>query len=73
METESTPRFDTLWTVHEVPGPVPWISEERLAEQRRRLPDSSFRGLHMNECTEPEDRLTAFEDLDAAMTRGLVG
>ena len=27
----------------------------------------------MNEWTEPEDRLTAFEDLDAAMTRGLLG
>ena len=59
---------DPLWTVHQVPGPVPWISAERLEEQRRRLPDSSFRRLHMNEWTEPEDRLAAVEDLDAAMT-----
>ena len=59
---------DPMWTVHQVPGPVPWISEERLAEQRRLLPNSSFRRLHMNEWTEPEDRLTAIDDLDAAMT-----
>lgn len=59
---------DDLWTVHEVPGPVPWISKKRLAEQRRRLPESSFRRLHLNEWTEPEDRLTAADDLDAAMT-----
>jgi phage terminase large subunit-like protein len=57
-----------MWTVHEVPGPVPWISKERLEEQRRRLPDSSFRRLHMNAWTEPEDRLTSIDDLDAAMT-----
>jgi phage terminase large subunit-like protein len=59
---------DPLWTVHAVPGPVAWVSEERLEEQRRRLPDSSYRRLHLNEWTEPEDRLTAVEDLDAAMS-----
>jgi phage terminase large subunit-like protein len=59
---------DSMWTVHEVPGPVPWISEEHLEEQRRRLPESSFRRLHLNEWTEPEDRLTAVGDLDAAMS-----
>jgi phage terminase large subunit-like protein len=59
---------DPLWWTHEVPGPVPWIDGERLEEQRRRLPDSSFRRLHLNEWMEPEDRLTAADDLDAAMT-----
>ncbi len=59
---------DPLWTVREVPGPIPWVSEERLEEQRRRLPDSSYRRLHLNEWTEPEDRLTAVGDLEAAMT-----
>ncbi len=61
-------KSDPLWWVHEVPGPVPWISEERLAEQRRRLPESSFQRLHMNQWTEPEDRLVTVNDLDAAMT-----
>jgi len=60
--------IDPLWTVHEVPGPVEWVAEERLEEQRRRLPDSSFRRLHLNQWTAPEDRLTSVEDLDAAMT-----
>jgi phage terminase large subunit-like protein len=65
---------DPLWTVREVPGPVPWVAADRLEEQRRRLPNSSYLRLHMNQWAQPEDRLTAINDLDAAMTlEGPVG
>jgi phage terminase large subunit-like protein len=56
---------DRLWRVHEVRGPAPWLDAERLAEQRRRLPESSFARLFENVWTAPEDRLTAADDLAA--------
>jgi len=34
-------RNDPLWRVHEVPGPIPWVSHVRLEEQRRALPEST--------------------------------
>ncbi len=60
-------KADPLWRVHEVPGPPPWMSPERLEEQRRRLPASSFRRLFHNEWTASEDRLTNLEDLRACV------
>src|SRR5437867_192875 len=36
-----------------------------VAEQRRRLPESSFARLFLNEWTSPEDRLTTVDDLAA--------
>ena len=57
---------DKLWRVHEVEGAAPWTDPDRLDEQRRRLPESSFRRLFLNEWTAPEDRLVAPDDLDAA-------
>lgn len=59
---------DELWRVHEVPGPAPWMSESRLAEQRRRLPDSTYRRLFMNEWTEGEDSLALEDDFAACVT-----
>jgi hypothetical protein len=56
---------DPLWRVHEVRGPAPWMDTERLAEQQRRLPESSYRRLFMNEWTAAEDRLTTVDDLAA--------
>jgi phage terminase large subunit-like protein len=56
---------DPLWRVHEVAGPAPWLDEARLAEQRRRLPESSYRRLFLNQWTAPEDRLTTVDDLAA--------
>ena len=35
---------DPLWRVSETHGPPPWMPEHLVEEQRRRLPDSSFRG-----------------------------
>jgi hypothetical protein len=59
---------DPLWRVHEVRGPAPWLDAERLAEQRRRLLDSTFRRLFWNEWTSAEDRLASDEDLRACVT-----
>jgi phage terminase large subunit-like protein len=56
-------RVDPLWRVREVPGPAPWLERERVDEQRRRLPPSSFARLFLNEWTAPEDRLTSAESL----------
>ena len=59
---------DPLWRVSEVHGPPPWMSGELVEEQRRRLPDSSFRRLFLNEWVSGEDRLVAEEDLAACVT-----
>lgn len=58
---------DPLWRVHETHGPAPWLDPAKLDEQRRRLPDSLFRRLFMNEWTSGEDRLVAAEDLAACV------
>ncbi len=60
-------KADSLWRVHEVPGPAPWLDRARLEEQRRRLPESSYRRLFENEWTAPEDRLTTADDLAACV------
>jgi hypothetical protein len=54
---------DPLWRVAEVPGPPPWIDRARLAEQRRRLTESSYRRLFLNQWVAAEDRLVSDEDL----------
>jgi phage terminase large subunit-like protein len=61
---------DPLWRVHEVPGPVPWVSPARLEEQRRALTDAAFRRLHLNEWAEAEDRLASLRDLEACVRPG---
>ena len=58
---------DALWRVHEVAGPPPWADPERLAEQRRRLPESSYQRLFLNLWASAEDRLTSIEDLRACV------
>lgn len=61
-------RSDPLWRVNEVVGPPPWTPLERLEEQRRQLPESSFRQRFLNEWVEAEDRLTSRDDLAACVT-----
>jgi hypothetical protein len=63
-------KADRLWRVHEVQGPAPWLDRERVEEQRRRLPESSFRRLFLNEWTAAEDRLAFPEDIAACVTLG---
>ena len=59
---------DRLWRVQEVPGPVPWLDPARVEEQRRRLPESSFRRLFLNQWVAGEDRVASVEDLRACVT-----
>jgi hypothetical protein len=59
---------DPLWRVHEVEGPPPWMDEKRLAGEKRRLPESSYRRLFLNEWVASEDRLADEEDLLACLT-----
>jgi len=61
-------RSQPRWRVHEVPGPVPWISEEALAEQKAILSESQYARLHLNRWTAAEDRLVDPEDLAACIT-----
>ena len=61
-------RKSKAWTVQEVPGPLPWASEDFLAEQRLILPDSVYRRLHLNQWCTPEDRLTSLDDIKACIT-----
>ena len=61
-------KADPLWRVHEVAGPPPWADPARLAEQRRRLPESMYRRLFENEWSAAEDRLVAPDDLAACVT-----
>jgi phage terminase large subunit-like protein len=58
---------DPLWRVAETHGPPPWMPEELVDEQRRRLPESSFQRLFENVWTSGEDRLVAEEDLAACV------
>ena len=64
----SDARTSKAWRLHEVPGPLPWVSEEALAEQRALLTDSQYARLHLNQWTASEDRLVTVENLAAAVT-----
>jgi phage terminase large subunit-like protein len=60
-------RVSPAWRLHEVPGPVPWVSESALLEQRELLTDSQYARLHLNRWTASEDRLVTIENLAAAV------
>jgi len=53
------------WRLAETPGPLPWVREEALEEQRRLLLPSQYARLHLNVWSSPEDRLTTRDDLVA--------
>jgi phage terminase large subunit-like protein len=61
-------RVSDAWRLHEVPGPVPWVSESALLEQRALLTDSQYARLHLNKWTASEDRLVSIDGLQAAVT-----
>lgn len=54
------------WHLDDIPGPVPWIGEEALDEQRAILSEAGFRRLHQNEWVEGDDQLISAADLEAA-------
>jgi phage terminase large subunit-like protein len=60
-------RVSDAWRLHEVPGPVPWVSASALEEQRALLTDSQYARLHLNQWTASEDRLVTVEGLTAAV------
>jgi hypothetical protein len=49
-------------------GPAPWLDLARVEEQRRRLPESAYRRLFLNEWVAADDRLAAPDDLAACVT-----
>jgi hypothetical protein len=59
---------DDLWRVREIPGPPPWMDRKRIAGEKRRLPESSFRRLFENQWVAGEDRLADADDLAACVT-----
>jgi phage terminase large subunit-like protein len=59
---------DELWRVNEVVGPAPWLDPVKVAEQRRRLPESVYQRLFENRWVSGEDRLVSAEDLRACVT-----
>lgn len=56
-----------LCRVSDLRGPPPWMPENLVEAERRRLPESSFRRWFHNEWVEPEDALTTPTDLQAAL------
>jgi phage terminase large subunit-like protein len=59
-------RASPMWRVSETPGPLPWLAEDALEEQRRLLTDAQYARLHLNLWTAAEDRLVSPEHLAAA-------
>lgn len=59
---------DPLWRVHELPGPPHWIDAKRLLGEKRRLPESSYQRLFLNQWASGEDRLADEDDLAACVT-----
>ena len=63
-------RSSLLWRVSERHGPAPWMSAERLEEQRQRLPDSVFRQLFLGEWTSAEGAFLSESAVDDAFVLG---
>lgn len=69
FELLESARSSAAWRVSETPGPLPWVDADDLADQRRLLPESVFKRLHLNEWTSGEDRLASWEDIRACVRR----
>jgi phage terminase large subunit-like protein len=63
-----TAKRSKRWSVQEVLGPLSWVSEDFLEEQRSMHPESVYRRLHLNEWAAGEDRLTNLDDVRACVT-----
>jgi hypothetical protein len=68
FEVRERARTSRQWRLHEIPGPLPWVSPEALEEQKALLTDSQYQRLHLNQWTASEDRLVTVENLEAAVT-----
>jgi len=60
-------RSSAEWQVLETPGPLPYMSEAALAEQRSLLTASTYSRLHENTWRASEDRLTTPEQVRACV------
>lgn len=60
-------RSSDQWRVVEVPGPLPWVRERDLEEQRFQLLPSQFEQRHLNRWVGSEDRLSTVEDVRACV------
>jgi hypothetical protein len=56
-------KTSSQWQTFETAGPLPWVSDEVLAEQRSLLTASMFARLHENRWVAGEDRLTSPEQV----------
>ncbi len=56
-------RTSSQWQVFEVAGPLPWLTDAVLAEQRALLTPSMYARLHENRWVAGEDRLTTPEQV----------
>lgn len=63
-------RVDESWRLHEVSGPPPWSDPAALAEQRRALPESSYRRLYQGEWIQTDDGLGSFAEFQALSHEG---
>jgi phage terminase large subunit-like protein len=61
-------RQSKRWRVNEIPGPLEWISEDDLEEQRHQLREAAFNRRHLNIWTHAEDRLVDPAALRDAVT-----
>ena len=61
-------RSSPLWRVSEREGPPPWMAEDRLAEQRSRLPAAVFEQLFLNTWTAADGAFLDPAVIDAAFT-----
>jgi hypothetical protein len=59
-------QLDPMWRVHEMPGPVPWLSPDELKSLEWHLSPSQYERLVLNKWSEDEDRAVSEEDWDAA-------
>jgi phage terminase large subunit-like protein len=66
--TYDAARKSKRWSVQDVPGPLPWVSKEFLADQKLEHPESVYNRVHLNIWATPEDRLTTVDHLDQCVT-----
>lgn len=55
------------WRVAQIRGPVPWLSEDDLEEQKSLLPAWEYKRLVLGEWVEGGDKLSNVDDVEAAV------
>lgn len=69
-DVRETIRLDAGWYFNALDGPkASWITQDRLDQQRRLLPDPVFRRLWLNEWSSGSGDALQADDIDAAITQ----